>query len=576
MHPTRDLAKSPLFQLHPEGLSLSDRIQVTYERAKAIGKAYALTTQDLLLLSPRFWQLHTDPIWSMDGAAGTLNTLQYNCCGGTLAMFAKGRSDVADILQQVLEFNVSGQYCLTEVGHGLDAFHLETTATLLPNGDFELHTPSERAAKYMPPTAPMGMPCVAIVFARALIEGEDRGVKPFLVHIHNGKDMNKGIVCKVLPQRGGSRPMNHSLTYFNHVRLPYSALLGSVDRPINPKMSFFHNISRVAIGTIAIGSLGVPALQVASFIAAKYSIRRTVVNNEGQRKPIMDFRTQKIPIVTAVAQSFVMQALHNKMVLLFRDVHLDYRVRHAIASILKVVMIQHAQAAHLTLGDRCGAQGLFEVNQLTAMHADMRGTAIAEGDLLGISIRFATELLLRRYAVPDAGDPSSLLAKHEAGLFEEMREQLAVMRTHRSPDFDRLILPECLNLVQAIGHRMAYDAAVSAGVDICLIDLYVASCVKIDAAWYVEKLGMSRAEQRAMENDAVDAVFPQLQELLERMDIEPYISAPMISDEKWSHYMSTLPTFGDTETLVHAGAGPLINDGLPEMATTSTVLAVTA
>lgn len=42
-----------------------------------------------------------------------------------------------------------GQYCLTEVGHGLDAFHLETTATLLPNGDFELNTPSERAAKYV-------------------------------------------------------------------------------------------------------------------------------------------------------------------------------------------------------------------------------------------------------------------------------------------------------------------------------------------------------------------------------------------------------------------------------------------
>ena len=203
--------------------------------------------------------------------------------------------------------------------------------------------------------------------------------------------------------------MNHSLTYFNRVRLPYSALLGSPEKPVDAKMAFFHNISRVAVGTIAIGSLGVPALQVASFIAAKYSVRRTVVDNEGRRKPIMEFRTQKTPIVTAVAQSFVMQALHRRAVSLFRDVNLDYRVRHAVASILKVVMIQHAQTAHLTLGDRCGAQGLFEVNQLTAMHvcrysvillqegpctdkssqADMRGTAIAEGDLLAISIRMS-------------------------------------------------------------------------------------------------------------------------------------------------------------------------------------------
>lgn len=36
---------------------------------------------------------------------------------------------------------------LTEVGHGLDARNLETTATLLPNGDFDLHTPNSNAAK---------------------------------------------------------------------------------------------------------------------------------------------------------------------------------------------------------------------------------------------------------------------------------------------------------------------------------------------------------------------------------------------------------------------------------------------
>ena len=38
---------------------------------------------------------------------------------------------------------------------------------------------------------------------------------------------------------------------------------------------------------------------------------------------------------------------------------------------------------------------------------------------------------------------------------------------------------------------MAYDAAVSAGVDAFLVDLYVASCVKFDSSWYVEKMGLS-------------------------------------------------------------------------------------
>jgi hypothetical protein len=36
---------------------------------------------------------------------------------------------------------------LTEIGHGLDAKNMETTATLLPDGGFDLHSPNPRAAK---------------------------------------------------------------------------------------------------------------------------------------------------------------------------------------------------------------------------------------------------------------------------------------------------------------------------------------------------------------------------------------------------------------------------------------------
>jgi hypothetical protein len=84
-------------------------------------------------------------------------------------------------------------------------------------------------------------------------------------------------------------------------------------------------------------------------------------------KQIISFRTQKIPILTALAQSFVMQALHQVAIPLFMNPMLDPRVRQGIAAIVKVVMMQHGQAANLGLSDRCGAQGLFSVNQLSAM-----------------------------------------------------------------------------------------------------------------------------------------------------------------------------------------------------------------
>ena len=84
--------------------------------------------------------------------------------------------------------------------------------------------------------------------------------------------------------------------------------------------------------------------------------------------PLISFQTQKQPILTAVAQSFVLQAMHRQAVAWFMDPALDPRVRHAIATVHKVEMIQAAQAANLTLAERCGAQGLFESNQLPAMH----------------------------------------------------------------------------------------------------------------------------------------------------------------------------------------------------------------
>jgi acyl-CoA oxidase len=81
----------------------------------------------------------------------------------------------------------------------------------------------------------------------------------------------------------------------------------------------------------------------------------------------MSFQTQKQPILTALAQSFVLGAMHKQSVSWFTNPKLDPRVRHAVATVYKAVVVQAAQAAILALGDRCGAQGLFEANQFSAL-----------------------------------------------------------------------------------------------------------------------------------------------------------------------------------------------------------------
>jgi acyl-CoA oxidase len=178
-----------------------------------------LTPEDVLFLTPKFWQTHLDPIITMDGAATTLMSIQLNLAAGTLAPFALERPELLPLLEKILNFEVkyamiksyklhaslmlsflSAQFLLTELSHGLDAPNLETTATLQPDGSFILNTPHPSAAKYMPPTGPFGgIPKVAIVIARLIIEGEeseDRGVRPFIVTLGDGEQMAQGISAR--------------------------------------------------------------------------------------------------------------------------------------------------------------------------------------------------------------------------------------------------------------------------------------------------------------------------------------------------------------------------------------------
>ncbi|KAK0498509.1 acyl-CoA dehydrogenase NM domain-like protein [Armillaria luteobubalina] len=516
-HPTKELAQSCLFQQYSHDWPLRDRVWLSYQRAQAIGRAYGFTRDDVLNTTEKLWQLHTDPICGIDGAAAILATIQYNLCAGTIAPYATQHIEVSKALECVLSFEVSGQFLLTELGHGIDALHLETTATLLPDGSFELNTPHERAGKYMPPTVPMGCPTIAVVMARALVDGTDHGVKAFLAPINDGKTMHPGVVCRYLSQRGGNTPLTHSITYFDHVRIPAYSLLGKTTGPVNHRQSFFEAISRVPYGTIALSSLAVPALQIMSTICARYSMRRTV------------------PILTALAQAYVMRALFDASIKLFTDTSLDFRVRHAIATATKSVMVCHTQRAALELGERCGAQGLFEINQISSIFNDFRGIAIAEGDMLVLSVRLATELLLKRYCVPESPNPQSLLARHELGLFTELRSVLKAHQ-HRSEEFNRQVLPQCRLFVQSIGERMAYDAAVASGLDSCLVEMYVVSCIKHDPAWFSEELNLSRAKVQAMENAAIESMYPRLQEFIARTEVEPYISAPLLSSRRWEAY----------------------------------------
>ena len=77
-----------------------------------------------------------------------------------------------------MRFDICGELVLTEVDHDLDARNSETVPTVQADGSCILHSPSNSVAKTMQPATPQcSIPRGAIVFARLLVDEEDRGTK---------------------------------------------------------------------------------------------------------------------------------------------------------------------------------------------------------------------------------------------------------------------------------------------------------------------------------------------------------------------------------------------------------------
>ncbi|KAG1814172.1 acyl-CoA dehydrogenase NM domain-like protein [Suillus variegatus] len=553
MTSTPQLCQSDLFKKRSELLSRDARVVLSYDRAKAIGLAFGITFNDILNLTQNFWDIHTHPNMVLDGAACTLLTIQYNLVAGTLAKYAATtRPDLVSLVEDILRWDVIGQFCLTELGRGIDIFRMKTSTTLLPTGEFDLHTPSPSDAKFMPATIPMkGLPCVAVVFAQLYVDGECRGPRPFLVNLNDGYDMCNGVTSMLLPPRGGSSPVNHALTSFHHVRLPPSALLGDLTKSNTIHSDFMSSIWRVMVGSLALSSLAIPYLQVGSFVAARYFQRRHVTSLQGNPLPIISYRTQQLPLLHAIAQAFVLRALHKWAIEQFMDKNLDVRVRHGIAACCKAVMIQHAQVANYVLSERLGAQGLFEYNQLSNFYSEMRGVSIAEGDILALSMRLVADTLSQTYELPFSTHPDGPLAMHEISLFDEATETV-FSSSDFTQAFMQYVQPRCQLMVESMGHRMACDAAVDQGVPQCLVDLYFINAIKTDAAWYVEHGVFTRKAIVHMEDAALSAALPRLEELLTAMEVEPYVSSPIISDKCWEEFSKTLPVYSSPQAQVPA------------------------
>lgn len=164
--------------------------------------------------------------------------------------------------------------------------------------------------------------------------------------------------------------------------------------------------------------------------------------------------------------------------------------------------------------------------------------------MLTLCIRLFSELVQQQYAVPIPKSTESLLAHHATSLLEENIEIFSSLKGgHRSPAFNSLLLPQSELVIEAVGHALAYSEALKSGLPQPILDVYECAIVRRDSAWYTEKGGVTRIQQRVKEDMAVSSFMPHLEEFLEQLDIAKYVSAPILSDSAWKEYVQGLPAF---------------------------------
>ncbi|KAF7419419.1 hypothetical protein PC9H_002009 [Pleurotus ostreatus] len=538
------LQQHPLFQIKVEHLDKDERVSLSYQRARLLMQTYRLSVDDVQYCSPRFWSMMMDPICCLDIAMFTIIAAHVGLTIGTLSRHLKKRPDLRRLVERLLRFETVGIYLLTERGHGLDAFNIETTATKTPDG-YILHTPREEAAKFMPASTPsFSIPKVALVMARLIVNGNDHGSRFFLVPICNKREMYRGILSTRLPPRSGTGPLDFSITSFNNVHLPDTALISSdindLSIPAQPLEAWWDEIWRIQLGTLAVPAPWVSAIKAVAFIGGRYSMHRCLVGKHNEPVPILSFRTQQRPVLEATAVGMVLSSWFPLVIQ--EAMASNQRIRHALSVIAKATICRHFQRCVTEVAERCGAQGTFEHNYMARIENDGKGVIIAEGDVLTLCIRLFSELVQGRYQVPVPDPSESLLAAHATSLLEENIQLYSQLQCdHRSEAFNSLILPQSQPVIEAIGHALAYSAAQKAGLPRPVLDVYESSVIRQDPAWYSEEGGLSRLSQRRREDAAISSMLPNLSTYLSALNIEEYVSAPIVSDDSWKMYLAQLP-----------------------------------
>ncbi|MGW9210326.1 acyl-CoA dehydrogenase family protein [Embleya sp. NPDC055664] len=466
------------------------RDALTYRRVRWLHER--ISGEDPLLRHPAYLRELLELAAMVDPSVFHVMFLHHCMTLGPALDFGASPRDIAEL---ALGPSI-GAALMTEVGRGNSSAGIRTEAVWDPAGEaFDLHTPDAEASKYPPNVGLSGVPRVAVVGARIVVDGIGRGTGLFLVPLRDEVGPCPGVVITPRPPTG-LLPLDYAAVRFDHVRVPADRWLrdgatitapdGHHD-PLDPaaRSRRSQGQSRFAWGAIATGMAAVT--RAATAIALAHAHRRRTVGRFDPETPALAHRNQQRALFGAHAAALTATVLARAATdLCWRlPVHrgADRGLPPATmrtASLLKVTTDRLAEQAVSRCRRACGAFGFFAENRLI----DYQGLAMAfnaaGGDnqliLLDAGWSMATGVDYEPPAAPDAphapdapgpstaplerGGWAGLFRARERLLHEELVERLRIGAERGIDPF--VLRNDCADAAERLGEAHASRITVEA------------------------------------------------------------------------------------------------------------------
>jgi len=256
----------------------------------------------------------------VDPALSATMIIHHGLCLSFLEDFGTELDWLNPVKEELAAGRTVGSFMVTEVGHGNSQLSVRTEAKYdRQTGDFVLHTPDLGAQKFMANTGLDGVPRIAVVLARLIVDGIDRGAFPFLVQLSDGHKSLRGVHTARIYST--AMLMDYSLTRFDYVRLPHANWLsdtasisddGIFTDPLTSRDErLLRSISTPQNVCTGMSDAMATVSRISAASALRFSTQRRTTARIGTHLPVLEYTTQQRPLFGCLAEAMAISCLAN-------------------------------------------------------------------------------------------------------------------------------------------------------------------------------------------------------------------------------------------------------------------------